>query len=105
MLEKAPQLQATRTDQVAALPLGSRTRLDPWMDDLEMARTRSVPLLSAREKMPFELAPVYIHLTYRDAGAAEGSQNAAAPNGQEGQATANPASESSDPLAPKKPVH
>ncbi len=105
LLEKAPQLQATRTDQVAALPLGSRTRLDPWMDDLEMARTRSVPLLSAREKMPFELAPVYIHLTYRDAGAAEGSQNAAAPNGQEGQATANPASESSDPLAPKKPVH
>ena len=29
-----------------------------------MARTRSVPLLSAREKMPFEITPVFLHLTY-----------------------------------------
>lgn len=65
LLEKSPQLQVTRTDQIAALPLGSRTKLDPWTDSLEMAHTRAVPLLSAREKMPFELTPIYLHLTYQ----------------------------------------
>lgn len=64
LLETSPQLQRTRTDQIAALPLGGRTRLDPWTDELRMARTRSVPLLSAREKMPFEITPVFLHLTY-----------------------------------------
>jgi hypothetical protein len=64
LLEAAPQLQRERTDQVAALPLGGRTKLDPWTDELRMARTRSVPLLSAREKMPFEITPVFLHLTY-----------------------------------------
>jgi len=66
LLETAPQLQRTRTDQIAALPLGGRTKLDPWTDELRMARTRSVPLLSAREKMPFEITPVYLNLTYGD---------------------------------------
>jgi hypothetical protein len=64
LLETAPELQRTRPEQVAALPLGGRTRLDPWTDELRMSRTRSVPLLSAREKMPFEVVPVYLHLTY-----------------------------------------
>jgi hypothetical protein len=65
LLEKAPELQTTRVDQVAALPLGSRTSLDPWTDQLRMLRTRNQPLLSAHEKMPFELTPVYLHLTYQ----------------------------------------
>jgi hypothetical protein len=64
LLETAPELQRTRPDRVSALPLGGRTKLDPWTDELRMARTRSVPLLSAREKIPFEVAPVYLHLTY-----------------------------------------
>lgn len=62
LLANAPQLQGTRTDQIAALPLGSRTKLDPWNDDLEMVRTRVAAPISAREKMPFELAPVYLRL-------------------------------------------
>jgi hypothetical protein len=66
LLAKAPQLQATRTDQVAALPLGSRTSLDPWTNRLRMLHTRSETLLSAREKMPFELTPIYLHLTYQN---------------------------------------
>jgi len=65
LLEKAPQLQATRTDQVAALPLGSRTKLDPWTNSLEMLRTRAQAPLSAREKMPFELTPVVLRLTWQ----------------------------------------
>jgi hypothetical protein len=66
-MESAPELQPTRVDQVAALPLGSRTRLNPWSDDLEMVVMRIVPLASASEKLPFEITPVYLHLTYQDA--------------------------------------
>ena len=64
LLQGAPELQKNRIDQIAALPLGARTKLDPWTDDLRMARTRTIPLLSASEKMPFQLSPVFIHLTY-----------------------------------------
>jgi hypothetical protein len=67
LLERAPQLQKTRTDQIAALPLGARTSLDPWNDRLRMTKMRPIPLLSAREKMPFELTPIYLHLTYESA--------------------------------------
>ena len=66
LMDNAPQLQTMRVDQVAALPLGSRTRLDPWTDDLEMVTMRVVPLATPGEKMPFEIAPVYLHLTYHD---------------------------------------
>jgi hypothetical protein len=65
LLDKAPELQTNRVDQVAALPLGSRTRLNPWTDELEMVAMRPVPLASASEKMPFEITPVYLHLTYK----------------------------------------
>ena len=65
LMEKAPQLQTTRVDQIAALPLGSRTRLDPWLDNLEMVAMRPVPLQTPGEKMPFEIAPIYLRLTYQ----------------------------------------
>lgn len=71
LMDSAPQLQTTHVDQLAALPLGSRTKLDPWTDDLEMVTMRPIPLESAREKMPFEITPVYLHLTYEDGRAKE----------------------------------
>jgi len=67
LMQRAPELQTTRTDQIAALPLGSRTSLDPWTNKLRMNKLRPTPLLSAREKMPFEIAPVYLRLTYQTA--------------------------------------
>ncbi len=85
LLEKAPQLQTTRTDQVAALPLGARTMLNPWTNQLRMTNTRAVPLLAAREKMAFELTPISLNLKYQaradkrpkeDGGAVEGSLDA-----------------------------
>lgn len=66
LMETAPQLQITRVDQIAALPLGSRSRVDPWTDDLEMIVMRPVALVSPSEKMPFEITPIYLHLTYQD---------------------------------------
>jgi hypothetical protein len=57
-----PQLQPSNVKQIAALPLGSRIKVNPWNDHVAMMKTRPVPLLNARMKMPFELAPFYLHL-------------------------------------------
>jgi len=65
LMARAPELQKDRVEQITALPLGSRTVLDPWTDQLRMAKMRPTPLLSAREKMPFEITPVYLHLRYQ----------------------------------------
>ncbi len=63
LLASAPQLEPQRTDQIAALPLGGRIKLDPWTDQVEMAKAKPVALTSAREKMPFELTPFFPYLT------------------------------------------
>jgi hypothetical protein len=49
------------------LPLGARTTLDPWTGKLRMTKLRPVPLLSARQKMPFEITPISLHLRYESA--------------------------------------
>ncbi len=63
LLEKAPPMEDARLEQIPALPLGSRIRLEPWANQTYLMKTRAVALLSAREKMPFEIAPVNLRLT------------------------------------------
>jgi hypothetical protein len=63
LLASAPQLEPARTDQIAALPLGGRIKLDPWTDQVELAKAKPVALTSAREKMPFEITPFFPYLT------------------------------------------
>jgi hypothetical protein len=63
LLASAPQLEPQRTDQIAALPLGGRIKLDPYTDQVELAKAKPVALASAKEKMPFELTPFFPHLT------------------------------------------
>jgi peptidase M48-like protein len=63
LLASAPQLEPERTDQIAALPLGGRIKLDPWTDQVELAKAKPVALASAREKMPFEITPFFPYLT------------------------------------------
>lgn len=63
LLASAPQLEPQRTDQIAALPLGGRIKLDPWTDQVELAKAKPVALISAREKMPFEITPFFPYLT------------------------------------------
>jgi hypothetical protein len=62
-MELSPELQVRNPGQIAALPLGSRVRMDPWSDQLHMMKTHNVPLLSAKEKLPFEITPFMLHLT------------------------------------------
>jgi hypothetical protein len=63
LIGSAPELQMTRVDQIAALPLGGRVRVDAWSGTVELSKAKPVALLSAREKMPFEVTPVYLYLT------------------------------------------
>jgi hypothetical protein len=56
-------LDPQRTDQISALPLGGRIKLDPWTDRVELAKAKPVALASAREKMPFEITPFFPYLT------------------------------------------
>ena len=62
LLQSAPALQQNDVSQVAALPLGSRIKLNPWDDTVELKKSKAVPLLSAREKMAFEVTPMIPHL-------------------------------------------
>lgn len=62
LLQSAPALQAADVNQIAALPLGSRIKLDPWDDSVELNKSKPVALLSAREKMAFEVTPMIPHL-------------------------------------------
>jgi hypothetical protein len=63
LLNSAPQLDERKKDQIAALPLGGRIKVDAWSNEAAMAKTKPVALLSAREKMPFEVTPVFPYLT------------------------------------------
>ncbi len=59
----APKLEMGKLDQIAALPLGGRVRVDPWTAKIELVKAKPMPLMSPREKMPFEVTPFYINLT------------------------------------------
>lgn len=63
LIASAPNLQPDKIDQIAALPMGGRLKLDPWNDHVELNKAKPVPLLSAREKMPFEITPFMPFLT------------------------------------------
>ena len=76
LMGSAPPLENAKLDQIAALPLGGRLKLDPWHNRLDLIKTKPVALMSPREKMPFEVTPVYLYLTrQKDAAAAANSKN------------------------------
>jgi hypothetical protein len=77
----SPALRTRDVAQLPALPLGSRVHVDPFNDRLELNKAKAVPLLSAREKMSFEVTPVFPYLT-RYGEAQEGASVAnATPSG------------------------
>lgn len=63
LISSAPALDANRLDQIAALPLGGRIKVDPWTDQVELSKAKPVALVSAREKMEFEITPVFPYLS------------------------------------------
>ncbi len=71
-----PALDNNKLDQIAALPLGGRVKVNPWNDKAEMVKTAPVAITSARDKMPFEVTPFFPRLSRFNGNAAP----AAAPN-------------------------
>src|ERR1700722_594993 len=63
MVSKAPKLNDKDIKQQAAMPLGSFLKFDPWNDQVLQMHTTFEPLLTQRDKMPFEVTPVYLKLT------------------------------------------
>jgi len=64
----APKLNQDDTTQVAAFPLGSWLKTDPWDDKEHMLNAKRYAPMNARDKMPFEVTPIYYKLQrYEDA--------------------------------------
>jgi hypothetical protein len=73
VMTAAPALDNNKLDQIAALPLGGRIKLNPWDDKVEMIKTAPVAITSARDKMPFEVTPFFPRLTRYTSGGANGT--------------------------------
>jgi hypothetical protein len=82
LTKSAPKIDVDKLDQIAALPLGSHLKVDAWDDHVTALNAKPAALLNARDKMPFEVTPIYLRLArYTDpasAGVANGGTPAAA---------------------------
>ncbi|HEY6302652.1 MAG TPA: M48 family metalloprotease [Terriglobales bacterium] len=86
----APALDWNKLDQIAALPLGGRVKLNPWDDKVEIVKAQPVAITSARDKMPFEVTPFYPRLARYSNANAPAATTAAAPASTATAANANP---------------
>ena len=69
LVSKGPKLDMKDLKQQAAMPLSSFLRYDPWTDQVITMHSAFEPLLTAADKMPFEVEPVYLKLGYYKAPA------------------------------------
>ena len=80
LLDAAPALVPDKLDQIAALPLGGRVKLDPWDNHVELIKTTPLAVTSGRGKMPLEVTPFFPRLTrYGAVASPTASVNAANP--------------------------
>jgi hypothetical protein len=79
LVPKAPKLNNIDLKQQAAMPLGQFLKFDPWTDQVVQMHIAYEPLLGAADKLPFEITPVYLKLTYYVAPAAPAAPADAAP--------------------------
>jgi hypothetical protein len=97
MVPKSDKLDVKDLKQQAAEPLSSFLRFDPWTDQVITLHTAFEPILSPSDKMPFEVAPVYIKLSYYKAPAVPAAAPPAA-------ATSAPADQTVPAAAPAQPA-
>jgi hypothetical protein len=63
LMNAAPVLDPNKLDQIAALPLGARVKLNAWDDHVELVKITPMAITSAREKMPLEVTAFSPRLT------------------------------------------
>ena len=97
----APKLNWDDLNQTAALPLGSWLKTDPWDDRVHMLNAKRYAPMNARDKMPFEVTPVFYKLQRYDAANAAPAA-AAAPAAQP--ASDQPAASAPDNAQPAPPA-
>jgi hypothetical protein len=87
-----PALDINKLDQIAALPLGGRIKLNAWDDKVELSKAAPVAIVTARDKMPFEVTPFFPRLSRVTATEVPVNQtaSAAAPTDQSGTANHAP---------------
>jgi hypothetical protein len=66
LMDRAPELRIRDTQQISALPLGSRIRIDPWSNQLHLLKAPATVPRQAKEKLPFQITPFMLHLTRED---------------------------------------
>jgi hypothetical protein len=64
MVAKGTKLDMKDLKQQAAMPLASFLRFDPWTDQVIKMNFSFEPIINERDKMPFEVEPVYLKLAY-----------------------------------------
>ena len=69
LLHQAPKINWDDLAQTAALPLGSWLKTDPWDDKVHMLNAKRYAPMNARDKMPFEVTPIFYKLQRYDAAA------------------------------------
>jgi hypothetical protein len=62
LAKMAPKLNWDDLTQTAALPLGSWLKVDPWDDSVHMLDAKRYAPMNARDKMPFEVTPIFYKL-------------------------------------------
>jgi hypothetical protein len=75
----APKINWDDLKQTAALPLGSWLKTDPWDDKVHMLNAPRYAPMNARDKMPFEVTPIFYKLQRYDAAAVTPPPPPAAP--------------------------
>jgi hypothetical protein len=58
----APKINWDDLTQTAALPLGSWLKVDPWDDSVHMLDAKRYAPMNSRDKMPFEVTPIFYKL-------------------------------------------
>jgi hypothetical protein len=100
LAKMAPKIDWDDLTQTAALPLGSWLKVDPWDDTVHMLDAKRYAPMNARDKMPFEVTPIFFKLQrYESAQAAPAAVNPAA-----NQPSASPTASVSAPPAVAPPA-
>ena len=100
MMPKGIKLDMKDLKQQAAMPLASFLRFDPWTDQVVQMHPSFEPIINERDKMPFEVEPVYLKLSYYAPPAAPAAPAAAGNAQAPGAAPAPPAAPADNTAAP-----
>jgi len=105
LMDQSPTLELRDKDQIAALPLGSHIRMDPWSDRLHLIKPSADQRFTAKDKLPFEITPFEIHLVREDSKPAVAAATVPPPPAAAGTApadvqTANPPAAATAPAGP-----